>query len=108
KSLWYFVFATAYLTTLSFLLLFYLPTGGSAPSIDPGAPSEKVIQQLVSNQERLATQLEQIRYVFGFFGWLIVLYLASVVSIFRQVLNERKKSAAKNNINARPLGLDLN
>jgi len=106
KSLWSFVFVTGYFAALAFVWLLYLPMVGFFPKIDPVAPTENVIAQLVINQERLVTKLEQIRDVFYFALLMMCFYLMSVVMIVGQLLNERRKLALKN-VKIQTLGLDL-
>lgn len=109
KNLWQLRLFSGFLAALIFLAMLYLPSTGFYRDIDLSpAARETAFQNLVYNQQRIGTQLDQLREVLNVVFMMSTIYLIGIGAFIGRVWRDRQKRASANDpAIKKPLGLEL-
>src|SRR5690349_4511402 len=107
KQLWQLRLFSAFLGLLLLMAMFYLPTTGIYRDVDLSpAASEAPLQTIVHNQQRVASELDQMRDVLNVVFMVSGLYLFGIGTFIARVWSDKQKRAAANDPKVqKPLGL---
>jgi cytochrome b561 len=106
KSLWEFKFASVLCAVLIYFCVFYLPLTGFHARISPSDSQEKVVQQLVENQQKMGKEVDHLRQILYIAMFITAGYFFSVVTFIGKLQKTRQKDLIESDPTLKkPLGL---